>query len=42
MNQDASQGTLASLKKNGGTGLAYGDWLKAKDAEKRLRRKLTI
>ena len=37
-----SAGTLASLKKNGGTGLSYSDWLKAKDAEKRLRRKLTI
>jgi len=38
----ASQGTLASLKKNGGSGLDYSDWLKAKDAEKRLRRKLTV
>ena len=40
--EGASQGTLASLKKNGGGGLVYSDWLKAKDAEKRLRRKLTV
>ena len=32
----ASQGTLASLKKNGGSGLDYSDWLKAKDAEKQF------
>ena len=42
MGDAASQGTLASLKKNGGAGLSYSDWLKAKDAEKRLRRKLTV
>ena len=42
MGDAASQGTLASLKKNGGSGLSYSDWLKAKDAEKRLRRKLTV
>ena len=42
MGDAASQGTLASLKKNGGAGLGYSDWLKAKDAEKRLRRKLTV
>lgn len=42
MPQVLSSGTIASLKKNGGTGLSYADWLKAKDAEKRLKRKLTV
>lgn len=42
MHQVLSQGTIASLKKNGGSGLSYQNWLKAKDAEKRLKRKLTI
>ena len=28
------------MRRNGGTGLSYTDWLKSKDAEKRLKRKL--
>ena len=29
-----------NLRRFGGAGLSYSDWLKAKDAEKRLKRKL--
>lgn len=29
-----------NLRRHGGEGLSYQDWLKAKDAEKRLKRKL--
>ncbi len=28
------------MRRNGGSGLSYNDWLKSKDAEKRLKRKL--
>ena len=28
------------MRRNGGTGLSYTDWLKSKDTEKRLKRKL--
>ena len=28
------------MRRNGGNGLSYTDWLKSKDAEKRLKRKL--
>lgn len=30
----------SNLRRYGGSGLSYSDWLKAKDAEKRLKRKL--
>ena len=30
----------SNLRRHGGDGLSYEDWLKAKDAEKRLKRKL--
>ena len=29
-----------NLRRHGGSGLSYQDWLKSKDAEKRLKRKL--
>jgi len=41
MDVDVSVGEVHSnLRKHGGDGLSYEDWLKAKDAEKRLKRKL--
>lgn len=36
----AGSGVQPGLRRHGGSGLSYADWLKAKDAEKRLRRKL--
>lgn len=36
----AGAGVQPGLRRHGGSGLAYADWLKAKEAEKRLRKKL--
>ena len=39
--QSASARNLnGTMRRQGGNGLSYNDWLKAKDAEKRLKRKL--
>ena len=39
--QSASARNLnGTMRRHGGNGLSYNDWLKAKDAEKRLKRKL--
>ena len=41
LNRGGAGGNIqGSLRRNGGCGLSYSDWLKAKDAEKRLKRKL--